>query len=94
MTVIQAMMHGGGKLTAVETFKKEHPDIDLKIQYRGDGTVLLKISKGEKKILEALTKEEMRTFFKLITISEQSANDFLLVTMESALKEVENAELE
>jgi len=77
-------------LTAVETFKKEHPDIDLKIQYRGDGTVLLDISKGEKNILKALTKDEMRTFFKLITISEQSANDFLLVTIEWALKEIED----
>ena len=77
-------------MTAVETFKKEHPDIDLKIQYRGDGTVLLDISKGEKKILKALTKDEMRTFFKLITISEASANDFLLVTIEWALKEIED----
>ena len=77
-------------MTAVETFKKEHPDIDLKTQYRGDGTVLLDISKGEKKILKALTKDEMRTFFKLITISEQSANDFLLVTIEWALKEIED----
>ena len=90
MTVINAIMHGGGKLTAVETFKKEHPDIDLKIQYRGDGTVLLDISKGEKKVVKALSKEEMRTFFKLITISEQSANDFLLVTIEWALKEIED----
>lgn len=78
-----------------ERLKKEHPEVtDCKILYRGDGTVIIDIKKGEKGIKRALTSDEMKTFYALMRIAEDSANDYLYVKILEAAKEIENAELE
>ena len=74
-----------------ERLKKEHPEVtDCKILYRGDGTVIIDIKKGEKGIKRALTADEMRTFYALMRIAEDSANDFLYVKLIEAVKEIED----
>ena len=73
-----------------ERLKKEHPEVtDCKILYRGDGTVIIDIKKGEKEIKRALTSDEMRTFYSLMRIAEDSANDYLYVKILEAAKEIE-----
>lgn len=72
-----------------ERLKKEHPEVtDCKILYRGDGTVILDIKKGEKGIKRALTYDEMKTFYALMRIAEDSANDYLYVKILEAAKEI------
>ena len=74
-----------------ERLKKEHPEVtDCKILYRGDGTVILDIKKGEKGIKRALTYDEMKTFYALMRIAEDSANDYLYVKILEAAKEIED----
>lgn len=74
-----------------ERLKKEHPEVtDCKILYRGDGTVIIDIKKGEKEIKRALTSDEMRTFYALMRITEDSANDYLYVKILEAAKEIED----
>lgn len=74
-----------------ERLKKEHPEVtDCKILYRGDGTVIIDIKKGEKGIKRALTSDEMRTFYSLMRIAESSANDYLYVKLVDVAKEIEN----
>ena len=78
-----------------ERLKKEHPEItDCKILYRGDGTVILEVKKGEKGIKRALTSDDMRTFYALMRIAESSANDYMYVKLVEVAKEIEDAELE
>lgn len=73
-----------------ERLKKEHPEVtDCKILYRGDGTVIIDIKKDEKGIKRALTSDEMRTFYVLMRIAEDSANDYLYVKILEAAKEIE-----
>lgn len=73
-----------------ERIKTEHPEItDCKILYRGDGTVIIDIKKGEKGIKRALTSDEMRTFYSLMRIAEDSANDYLYVKILEVVKEIE-----
>lgn len=73
-----------------ERLKKEHPEVtDCKILYRGDGTVIIDIKKGEKGIKRALTSDEMRTFYSLMRIAEDSANDYLYVKILEAEKGIE-----
>lgn len=73
-----------------ERLKKEHPEVtDCKILYRGDGTVIIDIKKSEKGIKRALTSDEMRTFYSLMRIAEDSANDYLYVKILEAEKEIE-----
>lgn len=73
-----------------ERLKKEHPEVtDCKILYRGDGTVIIDIKKDEKGIKRALTSDEMRTFYALMRIAEDSANDYLYVKILEAAKEIE-----
>lgn len=73
-----------------ERLKKEHPEVtDCKILYRGDGTVIIDIKKGEKGIKKALRSDEMRTFYSLMRIAEDSANDYLYVKILEAEKEIE-----
>ena len=72
-----------------ERLKKEHPEVtDCHILYRGDGTVIIDIKKGEKGIKRALTSDEMRTFYSLMRIAEDSANDYLYVKILEAEKEI------
>lgn len=74
-----------------ERLKKEHPEVtDCKILYRGDGTVILEVKKGEKGIKRALTVEEMRTFYALMRIAESSANDYMYVKLTEVAKEIED----
>lgn len=74
-----------------ERLKKEHPEVtDYKILYRGDGTVIIDIKKDEKGIKRALTSDEMRTFYALMRIAEDSANDYLYVKILEAAKEIED----
>lgn len=74
-----------------ERLKKEHPEVtDCKILYRGDGTVILEVKKGEKGIKRALTSDEMRTFYALMRIAESSANDFMYVKLLEVAKEIED----
>lgn len=74
-----------------ERLKKEHPEVtDCKILYRGDGTVIIDIKKDEKGIKRALTSDEMRTFYALMRIAEDSANDYLYVKILEAAKEIED----
>lgn len=76
-----------------ERLKKEHPEVtDCKILYRGDGTVIIDIKKDEKGIKRALTSDEMRTFYALMRIAEDSANDYLYVKILEAAKEIEENE--
>lgn len=73
-----------------ERLKKEHPEVtDCRILYRGDGTVIIDIKKGEKGIKRALTSDEMRTFYALMRIAESSANDYLYVKLTDVAKEIE-----
>lgn len=73
-----------------ERLKKEHPEVtDCKILYRGDGTVILEVKKGEKSIKRALTSDEMRTFYSLMRIAESSANDYMYVKLTEVTKEIE-----
>jgi len=74
-----------------ERLKKEHPEVtDCKILYRGDGTVIIDIKKDEKGIKRALTSDEMKTFYALMRIAEDSANDYLYVKILEAAKEIED----
>ena len=74
-----------------ERLKKEHPEVtDCKILYRGDGTVILEVKKGEKAIKRALTSDDMRTFYALMRIAESSANDYLYVKLIEVTKEIED----
>ena len=74
-----------------ERLKKEHPEVtDCKILYRGDGTVILEVKKGEKGIKRALTTDEMRTFYALMRIAESSANDYMYVKLTDVAKEIED----
>lgn len=74
-----------------ERLKKEHPEVtDCKILYRGDGTVILEVKKGEKGIKRALTSDDMRTFYSLMRIAESSANDFMYVKLTEVAKEIED----
>ena len=74
-----------------ERLKKEHPEVtDCKILYRGDGTVILEVKKGEKGIKRALTTDDMRTFYALMRIAESSANDFMYVKLTEVTKEIED----
>ena len=74
-----------------ERLKKEHPEVtDCKILYRGDGTVILEVKKGEKGIKRALTSDDMRTFYALMRIAESSANDYLYVKLTDVAKEIED----
>lgn len=74
-----------------ERLKKEHPEVtDCKILYRGDGTVILEVKKGEKGIKRALTSDDMRTFYSLMRIAESSANDFMYVKLTDVAKEIED----
>lgn len=74
-----------------ERLKKEHPEVtDCKILYRGDGTVILEVKKAEKGIKRALTSDDMRTFYALMRIAEDSANDYLYVKILEAAKEIED----
>ena len=74
-----------------ERLKKEHPEVtDCKILYRGDGTVILEVKKGEKGIKRALTVDEMKTFYALMRIAESSANDFMYVKLVEVAKEIED----
>ena len=74
-----------------ERLKKEHPEVtDCKILYRGDGTVILEVKKGENGIKRALTSDDMRTFYSLMRIAESSANDFLYVKLIEVAKEIED----
>lgn len=74
-----------------ERLKKEHPEVtDCKILYRGDGTVIIDIKKDEKGIKRALTSDEMKTFYSLMRIAEDSANDYLYVKILEAAKEIED----
>lgn len=76
-----------------ERLKKEHPEVtDCKILYRGDGTVILEVKKGEKGIKRALTSDDMRTFYALMRIAESSANDFMYVKLTEVAKEIEENE--
>ena len=73
-----------------ERLRKEHPEVtDCKILYRGDGTVIIDIKKGEKGIKRALTTDEMKTFYALMRIAESSANDYLYVKLVEVAKEIE-----
>ena len=73
-----------------ERLKREYPEVtDCKILYRGDGTVIIDIKKGEKGIKRALTSDDMRTFYSLMRIAEDSANDYLYVKILEAAKEIE-----
>ena len=72
-----------------ERLKKEHPEVtDCKILYRGDGTVILEVMKGEKGIKKALTSDDMRTFYALMRIAESSATDYLYVKLIEIAKEI------
>lgn len=74
-----------------ERLKKEHPEVtDCKILYRGDGTVIIDIKKDKKGIKRALTSDEMRTFYALMRIAEDSANDYLYVKILEAAKEIKD----
>jgi len=74
-----------------ERLKKEHPEVtDCKILYRGDGTVILEVKKGEKGIKRALTSDDMRTFYALMRIAESSANDYMYVKLVDVAKEIED----
>ena len=73
-----------------ERIKKDYQDMECKILYRGDGTVILEVKKGEKGIKKALTADEMKTFYALMRISEDSANDYLYVKLIEAVKEIED----
>ena len=73
-----------------ERLKKEYPEVtDCKILYRGDGTVIIDIKKGEKGIKRALTSDEMKTFYALMRIAESSANDYMYVKLVDVAKEIE-----
>ena len=74
-----------------ERLKKEHPEVtDCKILYRGDGTVILEVKKGEKGIKRALTSDDMKTFYALMRIAESSANDYMYVKLVDVAKEIED----
>ena len=74
-----------------ERLKKEHPEVtDCKILYRGDGTVILEVKKGEKGVKRALTSDDMKTFYALMRIAESSANDYMYVKLTEVAKEIEN----
>lgn len=76
-----------------ERLKKEHPEVtDCKILYRGDGTVILEVKKGEKGIKRALTSDDMKTFYALMRIAESSANDYMYVKLTEVAKEIEENE--
>ena len=78
-------------MTISERFKNEHPEVTYyKILYRGDGTLILEVKKGEKSIKRALTVEEMRTFYALMRIAESSANDYMYVKLTEVAKEIED----
>ena len=73
-----------------ERLKKEHPEVtDCKILYRGDGTVILDVKKNKTGVKNALTADEMRTFYALMRISEDSANDFMYVKLLELVKKIE-----
>ncbi len=79
-------------MTAIDRLKKECPDYIFAPKYRGDGILILEIKKGEKSVTRAMTAEEMDTFLKLLKISDDSANDYLYVTMKRMVKYFEDKE--
>ena len=77
-------------MTAVETFKKEYPDVsDCKILYRGDGILLIEVTKDNISLKSALTADEMNTFYALMRIAESSANDYLYVKIVNVVNQIE-----
>ena len=73
-----------------ERFKKEYPDVsDCKILYRGDGIVLIEVTKDNVSLKSALTTDEMKTFYALMRIAESSANDYLYVKIVNVVKQID-----